>query len=123
MQSSSTVQEDSNPGPNTIFTAVEVKPNPPQGMGEFMKYIGAHYSYPAEALKNGINGVIEVSFIVEKDGSLSNVEIKKDLKYGTGQAAVDVIKNYPEKWRPGVQNGHTVRVAYTLPIRLNTIIQ
>ncbi|MEJ5089703.1 energy transducer TonB [Sphingobacterium faecium] len=123
LQSSSTVQEDSNPGPNTIFTAVEVKPNPPQGMGEFMKYIGAHYSYPAEALKNGINGVIEVSFIVEKDGSLSNVEIKKDLKYGTGQAAVDVIKNYPEKWRPGVQNGHTVRVAYTLPIRLNTIIQ
>ncbi|MNY56007.1 Gram-negative bacterial tonB protein [compost metagenome] len=74
-------------------------------------------------MKNGINGVVEVSFIVEKDGSLSNVEIKKDLKYGTGQAAVDVIKNYPEKWRPGVQNGHTVRVAYTLPIRLNTIIQ
>ncbi|CDT09166.1 TonB family protein [Sphingobacterium faecium] len=123
LQSSSTVQEDSNPGPNTIFSAVEVKPNPPQGMGEFMKYIGAHYSYPSEALKNGINGVVEVSFIVEKDGSLSNVEIKKDLKYGTGQAAVDVIKNYPEKWRPGIQNGHTVRVAYTLPIRLNTIIQ
>lgn len=103
----------------TLFSAVEVKPSPPNGMNEFMKYVGENYEYPEEALKNGINGVIELSFIVEKDGSLSNLKIKKDLKYGAGQAAFNLLKNYPEKWKPAIQNGQNVRVAYTLPIRLS----
>jgi len=117
-------QENNNSrSPNTIFTAVEVAPSPPQGMSEFIKYIGANYVYPDEAVDQGVNGVVEVSFLVEKDGSLSNFEIKRDLKYGTGQAAIDVLKKYPEKWKPGIQSGRSVQVAYTLPIRLNTVLQ
>ncbi|UIR58025.1 energy transducer TonB [Sphingobacterium sp. SRCM116780] len=65
--------------------------------------------------------MVEVAFVVEKDGSLSDFKVKKDLNYGTGEAAVNVLKKYPKKWNPGVQNGRNVRVAYTMPIRLNTV--
>ncbi|MBB2952744.1 energy transducer TonB [Sphingobacterium sp. JUb56] len=116
--------EPKKPAENTvIFSAVEVKPAPPRGMRDFMNYVGENYNFPKEALENNINGVVEVSFIVEKDGSLSNFDIKRDLKYGTGQEAVNVLKNYPEKWKPAIQNGQHVRVAYTMPIRLNTAAQ
>ncbi|KKX50948.1 MULTISPECIES: energy transducer TonB [Sphingobacterium] len=116
--------EPKKPEENTvIFSAVEVKPAPPRGMRDFMNYVGENYNFPKEALENNINGVVEVSFIVEKDGSLSNFDIKRDLKYGTGQEAVNVLKNYPEKWKPAIQNGQHVRVAYTMPIRLNTAAQ
>lgn len=108
---------------SVIFSAVEVKPAPPRGMRDFMNYVGENYNFPKEALENNINGVVEVSFIVEKDGSLSNFDIKRDLKYGTGQEAVKVLKNYPEKWKPAIQNGQQVRVAYTMPFRLNTAAQ
>ncbi|QQD14512.1 energy transducer TonB [Sphingobacterium sp. UDSM-2020] len=112
------------PAENTvIFSAVEVKPAPPRGMRDFMNYVGENYNFPKEALENNINGVVEVSFIVEKDGSLSNFDVKRDLKYGTGQEAVKVLKNYPEKWKPAIQNGEHVRVAYTMPFRLNTTAQ
>jgi len=116
--------EPKKPAENTvIFSAVEVKPAPPRGMRDFMNYVGENYNFPKEALENNINGVVEISFIVEKDGSLSNFDIKRDLKYGTGQEAVNVLKNYPEKWKPAIQNGQHVRVAYTMPIRLNTAAQ
>lgn len=116
--------EPKKPAENTvIFSAVEVKPAPPRGMRDFMNYVGENYNFPKEALENNINGVVEVSFIVEKDGSLSNFDVKRDLKYGTGQEAVKVLKNYPEKWKPAIQNGEHVRVAYTMPFRLNTTAQ
>lgn len=107
----------------TKFSAVEVQPSPPQGMAEFMKFISQNYNYPKEAIENGINGIVEVSFVVESDGSFSKFNVKRDLKYGTGQEAINVLKKYPGKWKPGIQNGHAVRVAYSLPIRLNTILQ
>jgi outer membrane biosynthesis protein TonB len=106
-----------------IFTAVEVPPEPPRGMAELMKYIGQNYNYPQQALEYGINGVVVISFIVEMDGSLSNFEVRRDLKYKTGEEAINVLKKYPGKWKPGIQNGQKVRVAYTLPIRLNTLNQ
>ena len=59
-----------------------------------------------------------VSFVVEKDGTLGDFKIVKDLGYGTGEAAVSVLKT-AQAWRPGVQNGRNVRVSYTLPITLN----
>jgi len=56
--------------------------------------------------------------VVERDGSLSDMKVVKDLKYGTGEAAIRVLQS-SSKWSPGIQNGRPVRVAYTLPIRLN----
>ncbi|MGE8429529.1 MAG: energy transducer TonB, partial [Sphingobacterium sp.] len=100
------------------FNAIEVQPMPIGGMAAFMSWVGSNYEYPAAATENGVNGVVEVSFVVEKDGSLTDINIKRDLKYGTGDAAVRLLKK-AKKWKPGIQNGRPVRVAYTLPIRLN----
>ncbi|WP_033565692.1 energy transducer TonB [Sphingobacterium sp. SYP-B4668] len=107
-------------GTNEIFTAVEVNPEPPGGMKSFMKWIGDNYQYPAAATEQGVNGVVQVSFVVEKDGSLTDIKVIRDLQYGTGQAAVTLLKK-AKKWSPGIQNGRPVRVAYTLPIRLNIV--
>lgn len=100
-----------------IFTAVEVPPEPPGGLNAFRQWIGDNYRYPQAAQDNGVNGVVEVSFVVERDGSLTDIKINRDLKFGTGEEAVRVLQK-AAKWSPGIQNGRPVRVAYTLPIRL-----
>jgi protein TonB len=87
-------------------------------MKAFMSWISSNYEYPAAAMENGVNGVVEVSFVVEKVGSLTDINVKRDLKYNTGDAAVKLLKK-AKKWKTGIQNGRPVRVAYTLPIRLN----
>jgi len=111
---------DPNGDPNgdKIFTAVEVNPEPIGGMKAFMSWVSSNYDYPQAAQESGVNGVVEVSFVVERDGSLTDISVKRDLKYGTGDAAVKLLKK-AKKWKPGIQNGRPVRVAYTLPIRLN----
>ncbi|GGH05148.1 TonB family protein [Sphingobacterium alkalisoli] len=103
---------------NEIFTAVEVVPEPPGGFTTFRKWIADNYKYPHAAIDAGVKGTVQISFIVERDGSLTTFEIKKDIGHGTGEAAVEMLKNV-EKWSPGIQNGRKVRVAFTLPIRLD----
>lgn len=112
-------QDTTNPRKDIVFTEVEVVPEPVGGMRQFMLWVSNNYDYPKAALENSVNGIIEISFIVEQNGSLSSFEIRKDLGYGTGEAALKLLKS-AEKWNPGIQNGRKVRVAYTLPIRLNT---
>lgn len=108
-----------NPVPeNQVFHSVEIQPSPPGGMKAFMEYIGRNYDYPQEAIEAGVNGKLLVSFVVERDGSLTDMKVTEDLGYGTGEAAIRVLEE-GSKWSPGVQNGRSVRVAYTLPIRLN----
>jgi len=103
---------------NLLFQSVEVPPQPPGGMRAFMEYIGRNYDFPQEAIEAAVNGQVQVSFVVEKDGTLTDIKVVKDLGYGTGDAAIRVLQS-SSKWRPGIQNGRAVRVAYTLPIRLN----
>ncbi|WP_270088279.1 energy transducer TonB [Sphingobacterium sp. SYP-B4668] len=103
---------------NELFTAVERNPEPVEGMSVFRQWIGQNYRIPDEALDAGVNGTLQVSFIVEKDGALTHFNIKEDLGYGTGEAAIALMKR-SKNWRPGVQNGRAVRVAYVLPIQLN----
>ena len=103
---------------HTVFETVEVAPAPKGGMKAFMEWVGKHYDFPQEAIDAGVNGAIQVAFVVEKDGSITNMKLVKDLGYGTGEAALRLLQNV-EKWSPGIQNGKPVRVAYTLPIRLN----
>ena len=111
------VRDTINPGPNTVFTKVEIVPEPVGGMRKFMGWVSTNYEYPLAALENDANGIIEISFVVEKDGSLADFKVKRDLGYGTGEAALKLMRG-ASKWNPGVQNGKKVRVAYTLPIRL-----
>lgn len=103
---------------NEIFTAVEIQPEPHGGLNAFRKWVGDNYSYPQGAIDAGVKGQVVVSFVVERDGKLTDIKVIKDLSYGTGQAAVNVLKK-AKPWKPGIQNGRPVRVAYTLPITLN----
>ena len=80
--------------------------------------MGSEFKYPAEARKNGLSGGVTLRFIVEKDGSLSNIRIIRDAGMGTGEEAVRVLQN-SVKWKPGMNKGEAVRVEYTLPIQLN----
>ncbi|MFU1858810.1 energy transducer TonB [Sphingobacterium sp. NGMCC 1.201703] len=118
MKDGNTKLDSLDPAFNAIFTAVEVNPEPIGGMVNFMNWVATNYTYPKEALEKKANGIIEISFVVEKDGSLSDFKVKRDLGYGTKEAALELMKK-ARKWKPGIQNGQAVRVAYTLPIRLN----
>lgn len=104
---------------NEIFTTVEVLPKFPGGEAAFGKFIQKYYKYPQAAIDQGVTGKVYMQFVVEKDGSLTDIKVARDLGMGTGQEAIRVLKRMP-KWEPGIQNGRPVRVAYTLPIALST---
>jgi periplasmic protein TonB len=78
-------------------------------------FITDNIRYPIEAQRNYISGRVFVKFVVEKDGSIGDVEVKKSLGYGCDEEAVRVVKLMP-KWNPGSQNGKLVRVYYNMPI-------
>ena len=105
-------------GGDELFSAVEVNPEPPGGMTAFRKWISENFKFPQGAIDAGVSGTIQTSFVVEKDGSLSDLKILRDLSYGTGQAAIELLKKSP-RWSPGIQNGMKVRVSYNLPIRMD----
>ncbi|MEA9411704.1 MULTISPECIES: energy transducer TonB [unclassified Flavobacterium] len=93
---------------------IEVKPEFPGGLIGFDSFIKQNYKNPTDNLK----GKIYVTFIIEKDGSLSDIKILRDIGYGTGAEAIRVLKTSP-KWTPGIQNNKQVRVLYSLPIIVN----
>ena len=107
------VVEDTN-----IYSSagIEVKPDFPGGIEKFYKYVGNNYRAPEE---EGLKGKVYVTFVVEKDGSLTDIKVIRDIGYGTGQEAVRVLKKCP-KWNPGEQNGKKVRVLYSLPITIQS---
>ncbi len=102
-----------NEGP--VFTSVEQVPEFPGGIQAFGEFLGKNIKYPAKARENKVQGRVIISFIVEKDGSLSDVRIRRGIGSGADEEAVRVI-NLSPKWKPGIQNGHTVRVQYSVPI-------
>ena len=98
---------------NNPITAIQ-QPGFTGGMNEFYKFVGANYKIPTE-LKG--NGRVYIKFMVEKDGSLSEFEILRDMGFGTGEEAIRVLKLSP-KWIPGKDKDKPVRVQYSLPITL-----
>ena len=100
------------------FTSVQVMPEPKGGMAAFVKWVADNYQFPSSALNNGVQGTIEVSFVVERDGSLTDITVHRDIGYGTGEEAKKLLKR-AEKWHAGIQNGRPVRVTYKMPIRLS----
>jgi len=110
------VVEDNSP---VSFASVEVLPEPQGGMAGFGKYIQQNYRVPEAAASSGNSGGrVTVSFVVEKDGKLTDIKVLRDLGYGTGEEAKRVLAKMPP-WKPGIQNGRPVRVAYTLPIAIS----
>jgi protein TonB len=107
------IQEDNN----VYNTAgIEVKPDFPGGMEKFYKFVGNNYKTPEE---EGLKGKVYVTFVVEKDGSLTDIKVLRDIGYGTGAEAIRVLKKCP-RWTPGEQNGKKVRVLYSLPITIQS---
>ncbi|MEK8179477.1 energy transducer TonB [Flavobacterium buctense] len=109
----SVVEED-----NTIYNTagIEVKPDFPGGLEKFYKFIGKNFQVPEE---EGLKGKIFVTFVVEKDGSLTDIKVIRDIGYGTGKEAKRVLQSCP-RWNPGEQNGKKVRVLYSLPISIQS---
>src|SRR5690606_24608073 len=79
--------------PEEVFKSVEIDPQPPGGMRTFMEYVRENYVYPEAAVEAAVNGTVHVSFVVERDGSLADMKIVKDLGYGTGEAAIRVLQS------------------------------
>lgn len=103
---------------NEIYNVagIEVKPDFPGGMDKFYKFVGNNYKTPEE---EGLKGKVYVTFVVEKDGSLTDIKVLRDIGYGTGAEAIRVLKKCP-RWTPGEQNGKKVRVLYSLPITIQS---
>ena len=100
---------------NKIFTSVEQVPEFPGGLDAFARYLSKNIRYPAVARENNTQGRVIVSFVCEKDGSLTDVKGARGIGDGCDEEAVRVIKASPH-WKPGIQNGRPVRVAYSVPI-------
>lgn len=97
-----------------VLAICEKMPKFPGGIEELRPYIKKTMSYPNSAAKKGIQGRVIATFIIEKDGSVSNVKIEKSLDPDCDAQVIKIIKGMP-KWIPGEQRGHKVRVRYTLP--------
>jgi len=100
---------------NKIFTSVEQQPLFPGGIDAFYKFLGKNIRYPAVARENGTQGKVIMQFVVEKDGSLTDIKVARGIGDGCDEEATRVLKASPH-WSAGVQNGRKVRVAYTVPI-------
>jgi len=102
-------------GSDAPFNAVEKMPEPYGGAAAWSKFLSKNLKYPNMAIDEHVQGKVWVSFIVEKDGHLSNIVIERGLGFGTNEEALRVLKMAPA-WKPGIQNGQPVRVRYELPI-------
>ena len=97
------------------LASLEVKPEFPGGISEFYKYIGQNFKAPKD--KKFPGGRVIVSFVIEKDGSVTEVKILKDCGFGTAEEAKRVLLNCP-KWKPATQKNVPVRCQFGLPIAL-----
>ena len=100
---------------NKVFDVVEQMPSYPGGMGALMQYLSSNIKYPVIAEENGIQGRVICTFVVERDGSITDVRIAKSVDPSLDKEAMRVVSSMP-KWIPGKQNGSAVRVKYTLPV-------
>lgn len=108
----STAQTKKN---DMVFDVVEVMPQFPGGQIAMLKYIMENIKYPKQAMKEGIQGRVTVRFIVEKDGSISDVKPILSVHPLLNKEAVRVVESMP-KWSPGKQNGKPVRVRFNIPV-------
>ena len=107
-----TVVSQSN---QNIYNAVEQMPEFPGGMPAMMEFLQTNIKYPKDAIKQNVGGRVMVMFVVETDGSLSNVRVARKVFPSLDAEAVRVVKAMP-KWKPGKEKGRAVRVNFTMPV-------
>ena len=100
---------------NKVFDVVEEMPSFPGGQGALMAFLNSNIKYPVVAQENGVQGRVIVGFVVERDGSITDVKVMRSVDPSLDREAQRVIKAMP-KWKPGKQNGSAVRVKYTVPV-------
>lgn len=100
---------------NKVFDVVEQMPSFPGGPAALMKYLADNIKYPVVAQENGVQGRVVVSFVVERDGSISDVQVVRSVDPSLDKEAQRVVRSMP-KWIPGKQNGSAVRVKYNVPV-------
>lgn len=100
---------------NKVFDVVEQMPSFPGGPSALMKYLSENIKYPVVAQENGVQGRVVVSFVVERDGSITDVKVVRSVDPSLDREATRVVKSMP-KWIPGKQNGSAVRVKYNVPV-------
>ena len=98
-----------------VFEVVEQMPQFPGGDAALMQFLSSHIKYPVVAEENGIQGRVVCTFVVERNGSITDVKVVKSVDPSLDKEAVRVIKSMPN-WIPGKQNGSAVRVKYTVPV-------
>lgn len=118
--SSANAQVQGGEDSDQVYQMVEQQAEFPGGTSKLMEFLSNNINYPAAAAKKKIQGRVIVSFIVETDGSLSNVTVPRSVDPDLDKEAIRVVKSMP-KWNPGKQQGKPVRVKYMLPVtfRLN----
>jgi Gram-negative bacterial TonB protein C-terminal len=115
------IEEDSTElrqAPEKVYELIDIHKTPmfPGGERAMLKYLAENIKYPKECC---VQGKVAVSFVINEDGSISDVILLKDLGCGTGQEAVRVVKNMP-RWRPGEINGEVEKTLMVLPVRIRS---
>jgi protein TonB len=108
----------STPDPgNTVFSpsGIDVMPEPVGGINAWSKFLNKNLRFPPAAQEEGISGRVILSFIIEKDGTLTNITVDRPAGHGFDEEALRVLK-LAKAWKPGMQNGQPVRVKYSIPI-------
>lgn len=100
---------------NKVFDVVEQMPSFPGGNSALMQFLSKNIKYPVVAEENGIQGRVICTFVVERDGRVTDVHVVKSVDPSLDKEAVRVVSSMPN-WIPGKQNGSAVRVKYTLPV-------
>ena len=100
---------------NDVYNMVDQSAKFQDGYNSIIKFVQENIKFPAEAQENNVHGRLMVSVVVEKDGSLSDIKIKKGLGYGLDEEIVRIIKMMP-KWQPAQHKGKTVRQSQTIVI-------
>lgn len=98
----------------TIFQIVQEMPTPKGGLSAFYKYLNKNLKYPPQARRLGIDGKVYLLFVIEKDGSITDITVQKGIGAGCDEESIRVLGNAP-KWNPGKQRGNPVRVRYSFP--------
>lgn len=109
-------QQTARQEPNPVASNPdEAQPSYPGGNGAMMSYLANNVHYPTVAAENGVQGRVVVEFIVEKDGSLSDVKVKRGVDPSLDREALRVVKSMP-RWNPGKKDGQPVRVSFSVPV-------
>ena len=108
-------QPEPKPEPEKVFDVVEQMPSFPGGPQALMQWLSENVRYPVVAQENGVQGRVVVSFVVERDGSITDVKVVRSVDPSLDKEAARVVKSMP-RWIPGKQNGQAVRVKYNVPV-------